>query len=99
MYTIQTPYEVQQRLAKQEKLVVIDVREDFEWVRGHIPQAKHIPLSELPDRMNELDPNLETILVCHSGNRSNKACDYLHEHGYRVVNMSGGMSNWFWEVV
>jgi rhodanese-related sulfurtransferase len=98
MYATQTPFEVQQRLSNQENVTVIDVREDFEWSRGHIPQAKHIPLSELPERMMELNREQETILVCHSGNRSRKACDFLHEQGYRVVNMSGGMSNWFWEV-
>jgi rhodanese-related sulfurtransferase len=98
MYASQSAFEVYQRLQRNEAVDVIDVREIDEWQRGHIPQAKHIPLGELELRSSELNQNKETILVCHSGRRSDIACNYLHNMGYNVVNMTGGMTKWFWEV-
>ena len=98
MYASQSAFEVYQRLQCNEAVDVIDVREIDEWQRGHIPQAKHIPLGELELRSSELNQNKETILVCHSGRRSDIACNYLHNMGYNVVNMTGGMTKWFWEV-
>ncbi|WP_167568725.1 rhodanese-like domain-containing protein [Brevibacillus migulae] len=94
----QFPSDVHERLQNREDIVVLDVREPDEWEEGHIPQAKHIPLGVLPERMDELDPDKETIVVCRSGGRSGKACEFLASKGYRVVNMTGGMSKWFGEV-
>lgn len=86
--------EVVQRLAQKEAIVILDVREQDEWESGHIPDAKHIPLMELPTRLEELNPEDEIIVVCHSGGRSHHACEYLAHMGYNVVNMLGGMSVW-----
>jgi rhodanese-related sulfurtransferase len=89
------PLDVKERLARGEKLNIIDVREDEEVATGKIPGAKHIRLSEIPNRLHEIDPHAETILVCRSGNRSSKACEYLMSQGYRhVKNMMGGMRAW-----
>ncbi len=86
--------EVVQRIRKKEAFTVLDVRELDEWMNGHIGDAKHIPLMEIPDRMNELDKKEEIVVVCHSGGRSYQACQYLAHHGYNVINMLGGMSAW-----
>ncbi|WP_018131616.1 rhodanese-like domain-containing protein [Effusibacillus pohliae] len=89
------PHDVNERLKRGEQLNIIDVREHQEVARGKIPGAKHIRLAELPDRLHEIDPDKETILVCRSGNRSAKACEYLMSRGYRnVKNMLGGMNAW-----
>jgi rhodanese-related sulfurtransferase len=98
MYKEETPYRIYQRLKQRDPIEVIDVREPSEWRKGHIEQAKHIPLGEIPERLAELDRNKETVLVCQSGMRSSKACEFLQHHGFNVTNMSGGMSSWFWEV-
>ncbi|MOA69709.1 molybdopterin biosynthesis protein MoeB [compost metagenome] len=45
-------------------------------------------------RIDELDPNGETIVMCLSGGRSGLACELLSEKGYNVVNMMGGLSAW-----
>lgn len=87
------PSEVQAKLAQGE-IKIIDVREDDEWESGHISEAKHIPLGTLPKRYEELDPNQRTVIVCRSGGRSGRACEYLAELGYDVINMSGGMLDW-----
>lgn len=89
-----SPHIVAGKLKRGERLVIVDVRESVEWRSGHIPGAKHIPLGQLPERLGEIDPRTETIIVCQSGGRSSRACDYLARMGYKVVNMKGGMSAW-----
>lgn len=98
MFQTQTAFEVYQRLKRNEPVVVLDVRETDEWLEGHIPVARHIPLGELPARLAELDPAKETIVVCHHGIRSAQACQFLAVHGFRAVNMAGGMAQWPGEV-
>jgi rhodanese-related sulfurtransferase len=72
---------------------IVDVREADEWHRGHIAHAEHIPLVELPSRLDRLDGS-PTYLICHSGGRSGRACEFAAARGYDVVNVSGGMSAW-----
>jgi rhodanese-related sulfurtransferase len=89
------PAEVKRRLAGGERLNVIDVREDEEVASGIIPGAKHIPLGQLPERHEEIERTAEIVLVCRSGNRSGRACDYLNSLGFAgLKNMSGGMLAW-----
>ena len=90
--------EVAAKLNAQENIEVIDVREQDEWNSEHIPQAKHIPLGQLPNRMSELDPSKEYVMVCRSGARSGRACDFLSANGFKVTNMIGGMLGWNGEV-
>lgn len=94
MDTIQ-PSEIKTRLAQGEKLVLIDVREDEEVAEGMIQGAIHIPLGQLPDRLDEIPQAEEVILVCRSGNRSGRALGYLEANGYKgLKNMTGGMMEW-----
>jgi rhodanese-related sulfurtransferase len=73
---------------------VVDVREDHEFEAGHVPQARHIPLSTVPDNTERL-PQGETIwLICQGGVRSMKAADYLEAQGYEVVSVAGGTGSW-----
>ncbi|HEY6395760.1 MAG TPA: molybdopterin-synthase adenylyltransferase MoeB [Candidatus Binataceae bacterium] len=89
------PVEVKAKLDRGEKFQLIDVREPHEWQIGHIPQAKLIPLGELPKRVNELDRSVEIVAHCKSGVRSAKACDFLRQAGFKnVSNMTGGILAW-----
>lgn len=100
MYGEITASELETKLREGEKLSVIDVREPDEWQSGHIGEAVSIPLSEFVERVGELHDYSEPIyLVCRSGNRSGKACDYLAAQGYEVINMVGGMLSWPGDVV
>jgi len=72
---------------------IIDVREVDEWESGHIPHAEHIPLAQLPGRLDRLDGR-PTYLICRSGGRSAQACEFAAARGYEVVNVSGGMIAW-----
>jgi rhodanese-related sulfurtransferase len=92
------PQEVSRLIKDENQLNIIDVRENDEVVQGMIPGAKHIPLGEVPYRLNEFDPAKEYIMVCRSGKRSEKACGVLAANNIKVINMTGGMLNWNGEV-
>ncbi|WP_156289467.1 rhodanese-like domain-containing protein [Oceanobacillus salinisoli] len=89
-----TAKELEQKLTSGEKLNIIDVREDVEVGTGKIPGVKHIPLGQLPERLEELDKNEHYHMVCRSGARSGNACQFLNQNGYQVTNMVGGMLDW-----
>jgi len=76
-----------------EGLPVLDVREDDEWAAGHIDGAQHIPLGDLPSRVDEL-PEGQILVTCKMGGRSARAVAYLAQQGRDVVNLDGGMSGW-----
>ncbi len=75
-------------------VVILDVREQHEWADGHIDGATHIPLGELVDRHAELDPQVETVVICHSGGRSARATAWLIANGHQASNLDGGMIAW-----
>lgn len=89
-----TTKELALKLANEKNISVIDVREDEEVAQGIIPNAKHIPLGQLDERMDEIDKNQAHYMVCRSGGRSGKACAFLAEQGFDVTNMVGGMLAW-----
>ncbi|WP_342561095.1 rhodanese-like domain-containing protein [Paenibacillus sp. FSL R7-0345] len=89
-----TAQEVAEQIETGKSLNLLDVRELAEWLEGHVEGAKHIPLSQLVERQKELDLDQEIIIMCRSGNRSGLACELLHEKGYKVVNMTGGLNEW-----
>jgi rhodanese-related sulfurtransferase len=74
-------------------LNVLDVREDIEWAHGHIDGAQHIPLMQLPARLDEL-PDGRTLVVCRVGARSAQAVAYLQAQGRDALNLDGGMLDW-----
>ena len=87
-----TPHELKQRLDQGEKPFILDVREEWEYEQGNI-NGKLIPLGNLPDRINELEPHKdeEIIVNCKSGGRSARAQAYLMQNGFnRVRNLEGG---------
>ncbi|MDN5756850.1 MAG: rhodanese-like domain-containing protein, partial [Micrococcaceae bacterium] len=49
---------------------VLDVREDYEWAEGHAAGAVHIPMGDIPQRLEELDPDEDTYVICRTGGRS-----------------------------
>lgn len=74
--------------------LLLDVREDDEWQRGHAPEAAHIPMGDVPARLAEVDPEATVYVMCHAGGRSQRVAEYLARNGYRAVNVSGGMLAW-----
>ena len=77
-----------------ESVVLLDVREDDEWQRGHAPGARHIPMGQIPARLDDIDPAAKLYVVCGVGGRSQRVAQYLAQNGYAPVNVSGGMVAW-----
>jgi len=95
-----TPTELKQRLDNSDDLQIIDVREDSEVAIGRIPNSKHIRLAEVLSRMDEIDPNRETVVHCKMGGRSARAIDALQRSGFKgkLLNLKGGIIGWSNEV-
>jgi rhodanese-related sulfurtransferase len=73
---------------------VIDVREPFEYVNGHVPGAQLIPMGQLPHRVAEL-PTSETVyVICASGNRSLTVASWLQGRGIAAYSVAGGTGGW-----
>ncbi|MET4427686.1 MULTISPECIES: rhodanese-like domain-containing protein [unclassified Mycolicibacterium] len=77
-----------------QSVVLLDVREDDEWQRGHVAGAQHIPMGEVPARLAEIDNGATLYVVCHAGGRSQRVAQYLVRNGYEALNVSGGMLAW-----
>ena len=91
-----TPTELKQRLDNGDDLQIIDVREDSEVAIGRIPNSKHIRLAEVLSRLDEIDPNRETVVHCKMGGRSARAIDALQRSGFKgkLINLRGGIIGW-----
>lgn len=100
MYKEITADELQQRLQAGEAINLIDVREPDEWEAGHIAEARLIPLSVFDARQHEVhDVDGEVIIICRSGARSGRVCEYLARQGFEVTNVSDGNLGWHGPVV
>jgi adenylyltransferase/sulfurtransferase len=91
-----TAIELKQRLDKGDDIQIIDVREPHEYEIGQIPNSTLIPLGQVLNRMNEIDPDRETVVHCKMGGRSAKAIDALMRSGFtgKLVNLAGGITAW-----
>lgn len=90
-----TVEELEAELDAGKPLVVVDVREPHEWEIVHLDGAHLIPLSQLPDRLGELDGHAEIVTHCHHGARSMKALEILRGAGFgKVRSLRGGIDTW-----
>lgn len=84
-----------QRLARRLREVqVLDVRYPNEWEAGRIDGAVHIPGDDLAERADELDRDRPVVTVCRSGQRSERAAQWLAGEGFDAENLDGGMEAW-----
>ena len=79
------------QLYQNEQLSLVDVREVEEFQTLHLEGAQNLPLSQLADIYDQLDKDLLHYVICKSGMRSARACQFLVEQGYEVINVQGGM--------
>jgi len=87
--------EFQKEVANLNGKILIDVREVAEVQQGYIPGARHIPIGELANRLDEVPKEQQVLLYCRGGVRSGKAGKLLLEHGYtRVAHLAGGINVW-----
>ncbi len=78
----------------EQGAIVIDVRDRREYQAGHIPVAKHIPLSQIQAYAPKLDPEHTYLVVCRSGSRSVQAAKWLTDQGLIAFNLAGGLAGW-----
>lgn len=80
-----------------DKLLILDVREPHEFIKGHIENAMNISLGKLEEKLSSLEKykNYELIVVCQSGTRATPACKTLFKAGFeKVYSITGGMQSW-----
>ena len=91
-----TPHEVADLQSKSGTAVILlDVREPWEYARAHLPDCLHIPMDDLRERLDELHPEQTYVVVCHHGNRSQQVAAFLEASGFKqVINLQGGIDAW-----
>ncbi|MCB0129534.1 MAG: rhodanese-like domain-containing protein [Caldilineaceae bacterium] len=76
-------------------VVVLDVREQWEYDENHIPGVVHIAMNDVPARLSEIPTDGTVIVSCRSGNRSGQVTNFLRQQGYtNVHNLQGGILAW-----
>jgi len=76
-------------------VILLDVREVVELQMAAVDGALHIPMAEIPARLNELDKNKTIVCMCHSGGRSAHVAAFLLDQGFaRAINLAGGIDGW-----
>ncbi|MGH3356810.1 MAG: rhodanese-like domain-containing protein [Nocardioidaceae bacterium] len=77
-----------------DDLTVVDVREQDEWDAGHIEGSQHVPLGDLPARIDDVPEDGRLLVVCKVGGRSAQATAYLLQQGRQAINLDGGVLAW-----
>jgi len=89
-----SPAEYLARRDQGDNLTLLDVREDWELKVASVPGIVHIPMGQVPARLDELDPQKEIVVLCRSGRRSWDIAAFLQQRGFRAVNLAGGILAW-----
>jgi rhodanese-related sulfurtransferase len=90
-----TPQDLKARFDRNDRPVLVDVREDWETKLCRLDNALHIPMEELEFRTEELNAADDIVVYCHHGVRSAAVADYLRRLGFTTVrNLSGGLDAW-----
>lgn len=85
------------QMINRRDALVLDVREPAEFAAGHIPNARHVPVATLKDRLQDLEKFKQrpVVVACASGSRAISACSLLRKSGFQeVFPLKGGMSGW-----
>ncbi len=91
-----SPQELRDHLATNDTApLLLDVREAWEYRICRIEGSQLIPMGQIPGSLNALDPDRETVVICHHGIRSRQVAMYLEYQGFRqVINLNGGVEAW-----
>ena len=79
---------------RRDELLFLDVREPWEWEAGRIDGVVHIPMGELPERLDDVEQAREVLCVCRTGQRSEMVAGWLRAQGYEAHNLDGGVADW-----
>ena len=91
--------ELKEMIDTKFNFTLLDVRSDNEVLVSKINSSVHIPMHEIPNRLNEIDKDKLVIVQCKLGQRSAKVCEFLIENNYKnVKNIRGGIKAWSEEI-
>jgi rhodanese-related sulfurtransferase len=94
-----TPAQFVATFADRPETLLVDVREAWELAIARLPGALHVPMAQITERLAELDPSRDVVVMCRSGGRSQTVARFLESQGYRsVANLTGGILRWRQEV-
>jgi rhodanese-related sulfurtransferase len=94
-----TPGEFEERRARGDAPLLVDVREPEEFEVARVEGAQLMPLSRFEEWAASLDPEAEIVFMCHHGIRSAQVCAYLSRQGFaNLHNLAGGIDRWSCEV-
>jgi len=95
-----TTDELRRLRANGDNIVLLDVREPWEFELARIAESKHIPMGDIPARFNqELDPEDHIVVICHHGVRSMNVTAWLRQQGFdKVQSLRGGIDRWAREI-
>lgn len=94
-----SPHEAAARRDSDANVVLLDVREPKELLLARIEGALHIPMGDIPGRVQHLDPERTLIVFCHHGVRGGNVAVWLRQQGFtNVLNLAGGIDAWSVEV-
>ena len=91
-----SPSQVKALQQSGQEVLLLDVREPWEFETSQIEGSKHIPMGDVPARAHqELDPDEHIVVLCHHGVRSLSVTNCLRQQGFeKVQSMSGGIDGW-----
>ncbi len=92
-----SPRELSEWLSDPEraKPLLLDVREPWEFELCHIDGSIPVPMNRVPQRLQELDPDAQTVVICHHGARSFQVAHFLERNGFQQLhNLAGGVDAW-----
>jgi len=91
-----TPVQLRAHLDQVETPpLLLDVREPWEFAICRIDGSVNLPMGHIPERLHTLQPERETVVICHHGVRSLQVAYFLEQSGFsQVINLSGGVAAW-----
>ena len=90
-----TALELNEYIANNSNIVLIDVRETWEYNVAYIKDSIHIPISEIQNRMHDFNEDETIVFICHHGVRSRIVGNYFQQNDYEnIINLRGGIDSW-----
>jgi rhodanese-related sulfurtransferase len=90
-----TALELNEYIVKNPNIVLIDVRESWEYSVVSIKDSIHIPISEIQNRMHDFKEEQTIVFICHHGIRSRMVGNYFQQNDFEnIINLRGGIDSW-----
>ena len=90
---------MEKQLKNGSSPTIIDVREEFELEISKLEEAIHIPMNDIPKRLDELNVEDNYVIMCRTGVRSAQICEFLTNQNFKsVANLTGGINEWAQQV-